>query len=262
MSPPTSLCYTDDHHGQLLMQLKNRVALVTGGAKRIGRAIALGIAARGAHVAFSYLSSSAEARATAKAIESLGVQALPVKADLSKAASIKRLTAQVWDTFGRLDVLVNSASNFYETPYERLTERDWDLALDTNAKGPFLCSWHASHLMRRNGSGKIINLADWAGERPYKDYLPYCVSKAAIIALTKALAKELAPTIQVNAIAPGPMLAPEDMTPAHRARVAAKVPLKRWGSPQDIVNTALYLIEGTDFATGAVFYVDGGRMIA
>jgi len=109
--------------------------------------------------------------------------------------------------------------------------------------------------------GKIINIADWAGVRPYRDYLPYCVSKAGVIGLTKALAKELAPRIQVTAIAPGPILPPPDMSPRERARIATRVPLKRWGSPQDIANTALFLIEGTDFMTGSTVFVDGGQLI-
>jgi NAD(P)-dependent dehydrogenase (short-subunit alcohol dehydrogenase family) len=242
--------------------LQDRVVLVTGGAVRIGKAIAMALAARGASVAFTYRTSGQQAQATLKSLKELGVPALAIRADLSRAADVKRLMARVWKAFGRLDVLINSASNFYEAPYDRLNEHDWDLALDANAKGPFLCSWHASHIMRRTGSGKIINFADWAGERPHIGYLPYCVSKAAVIGLTKALAKELAPLIQVNAIAPGPVLAPEGMTAAQRAKIAAKVPLRRWGSPRDIVNTVLYLIEGTDFMTGSVVHVDGGRLIA
>ena len=243
------------------MLLDKRVVLVTGGAKRLGKAISLALAARGASVAFSYHTSSTDAQSTLKEIKSLGVKALAVRADLSKTADVKRLMSEVRQTFGRLDVLINSAANFYEAPYDRLTERDWDLAMDTNAKGPFLCSWHASHLMRRTGGGKIINFADWAGERPYKNFLPYCVSKAAVVALTKALAKELAPAIQVMAIAPGPMLPPEEMDTASRKRVAAAVALKRWGSAEDITHTVTFLIEGTDFMTGSVVYVDGGRMI-
>ena len=163
--------------------------------------------------------------------------------------------------FGSLDVLVNSAANFQRTPFPTLSERDWDTALDTNLKGPFLCALYASRLMRRRG-GKIINLADWAGVRPYRDYLPYCVSKSGVIGLTKALAKELAPAIQVNAISPGPILPPPGMSRRERARIVKRVPLQRWGSPQDIVNTVLFLIEGTDFMTGSTIFVDGGQLIA
>ncbi len=244
------------------MTLEGRVALVTGGAKRIGRAIALTLAKRHAHIAFSYRTSATEAKETARLLEDHGVSVLPVKTDLAKAADIKRLIDRVRDRFGRLDVLVNSAANFVRTPYERLSERDWDRAMNTNLKGPFLCALHASRLMRKGDGGKIINIADWAGIRPYRGYLPYCVSKAGVLGLTKALAKELAPRIQVAAVAPGPMLPPPDMAASTRNRVAERVPLKRWGSPQDIANTVLFLLEGTDFITGSTIFVDGGQLIA
>jgi NAD(P)-dependent dehydrogenase (short-subunit alcohol dehydrogenase family) len=145
---------------------------------------------------------------------------------------------------------------------DRLSERAWEQTLDTNLKGPFLCSLYGSQLMRRHGGGKIINIADWAGVRPYRHYLPYCVSKAGVIGLTNALAKELAPNIQVNAIAPGPILPPNEMSAAARRRIAGRVPPARWGSPEDIANTVLFLIEGTDFMTGSTVFVDGGQLIA
>ena len=249
-------------HHHPTMRLDDRVVLVTGGARRIGQAVALTLAKRGAHIVFSYRTSSQDAQAAVKAIQQHQVQALAVRADLTKAADVRALITRVRQRFGRLDVLVNSAANFIRAPFETLSERDWDLTLNTNLKGPFLCALYASQLMRRHGGGKIINFADWAGIRPYRDYLPYCVSKAGIIGLTKALAKELAPRIQVNAIAPGPILPPPEMSAAARARVAQRVPLKRWGSPQDIANTVLFLIEGTDFMTGSVVFVDGGQLIA
>ena len=244
------------------MLLSNRVDLVTGGARRVGRAIALRLAQRRAQVAISYRTSAKDARATVEALRRYGVRATAIRADLSRAADVKRLIDRVARQFGRLDVLINSAANFDRTPFAALSERAWDRALDTNLKGPFLCALYASRLMRARGAGKIINIADWAGVRPYRDYLPYCVSKAGVIGLTKALAKELAPSIQVVAIAPGPMLPPAAMRPAERARVVRRVPLKRWGSPEDIATTALFLIEGTDFMTGSVVFVDGGQLIA
>ena len=238
------------------------MVLVTGGAKRVGRAMAVALAQRGARIAFSYRTSVHEALATIQALEQAGVDALAVRADLSKGPEVKRLIDRVHRRFGRLDVLINNAANFERTPFESLLERDWDHALDTNLKGPFLCALYASRLMKRHGGGKIINFADWAGVRPYRDHLPYCVSKAGVIGLTSALAKELAPAIQVVAIAPGPILPPKDMSASARARVAARVPLKRWGGAQEIVNTVLFLIEGTDFMTGSVIFVDGGQLIA
>ena len=244
------------------MELADRVVLVTGGARRIGRTIAFTLAQRRAHLVLSYRTAAREAEAFAQAIRRAGGEALAVRADVSRATDTQRLMDRLRRRFGRLDVLVNSAANFDRTPFATLSERAWNHALDTNPKGPFLCALYASRLMRRHGGGKIINLADWACVRPYRDYLPYCVSKAGVIGLTKALAKELAPHIQVNAIAPGPILPPPEMGAAARARVAARVPLKRWGSPQDIANTVRFLIEGTDFMTGSVVFVDGGQLIA
>ena len=244
------------------MTLDGRVALVTGGAQRIGQAIALALADRGADVALSYRTSARQARAAVEAIQRCGARALAVQADVGRVAEVRRLIDRIARRFGRLDVLINSAATFTRTPFAALSERDWDRALDANLKGSFLCALYASRLMRRHGGGKIINVADWAGLRPYRDYLPYCVSKAGVIGLTRALAKELAPGIQVNAIAPGPILPPAGMSRAARARTARRVPLRRWGSPADIVNTVLFLIEGTDFMTGSVVSVDGGQLIA
>ncbi len=245
------------------MEVHNRVVLVTGGARRLGRAIALHLARHQARVVISYRTAAVEARQTIRSLEQAGaLDAMALRADLSRAADVTRLMGRIAQRFGRLDVLVNSAANFERTPFATLTERQWDHALDTNLKGPFLCALSASRLMRRHGGGKIINIADWAGVRPYRHYLPYCVSKAGIMGLTKALAKELAPTIQVNAIAPGPMLPPEGMGRAERTRIVQRVPLKRWGRPQDIANTVLFLIEGTDFMTGSTVFVDGGQLIA
>ncbi len=244
------------------MKVQDRVALVTGGARRLGRAVALALAKRGARIVLSYRTSAQEAERTVTALQRSGVEALALRADLSNAADVKRLIDRIRQRFGRLDVLINSAANFNRTPFITLSERDWNRAMDTNLKGPFLCALYASRLMRKHGGGKIINVADWAGVRPYRDYLPYCVSKAGVIGLTKALAKELAPRIQVAAIAPGPVLAPAKMSRSTRARIASRVPLKRWGSPKDITNAILFLIEGTDFVTGSTIFVDGGQLIA
>ena len=244
------------------MMLNGRVALVTGGARRVGRTIALALARRGAHVIISYRTSASEAAATVETLTRCDVRAGALRANLSSAASVRQLIDRIRARYRRLDILVNSAARFDRTPFATLTAEDWDAAIDANLKGPFLCALYASRLMRRHGGGKIINLADWAGVRPYRHYLPYCVSKAGVLGLTKALAKELAPDIQVNAIAPGPVLPPPDMTAAARARIAARVPLKRWGSPEDIAHAVLFLIEGTDFMTGSTVFIDGGQLIA
>jgi pteridine reductase len=244
------------------MQLDDRVILVTGGAKRIGRSIALALSGRGARIVISYHSSSADARRTVAALQTAGSDAAAIRANLTRESDIARLCSQIHRRYGRLDVLVNSAAVFDRTPYKTLTSRQWDRAIATNLTGPFLCALYASRLMQRRGEGKIINFADWAGIRPYRDYLPYCVAKGGMVTLTKALAKELAPSIQVVAIAPGPVLPPAGMSARQRQRVAARPLLKRWGAPSDIANTVRFLIEGTDFMTGSVVYVDGGQLIA
>jgi len=244
------------------MILPGRVALVTGGARRIGQAIAVALARRRANVVISYRSSRREAAQTVEQLRRFGVRAEAIRADVSRPRDVRALFRHVARRFGRLDVLVNNASLFVRTPLARLTERSWDAHLDANLKGPFLCALLAIRLMRKAGGGKIINITDWAGERPYRGYLPYCVSKAGLTALTKALAKELAPRIQVIAVAPGPILPPPDMTPTERRRVVRRVPLKRWGAPEDVANAVVFAIEGTDFMTGSTIYVDGGRLIA
>ena len=243
------------------MRLEGAVALVTGGAHRLGRAIALTLAARGARVLITYRTAHREARLTLSDLQASGARAEAFRLDVANAREVQRVFAQIARKIGRLDILVNNAAVFQRTPFARLTERDWDLHLDTNLKGAFLCALSASRLMQARG-GKIINIADWAGERPYRDYLPYCVSKAGVIALTKSLAKELAPSIQVVAVAPGPILPPQDFTPAQRRRAIQRVPLKRWGSPEDIANAVVFAIEGTDFMTGSTIFVDGGQLIA
>ena len=244
------------------MRLEKRVVLVTGGAKRIGRHLALALARRGAHLIINYRYSNTDAQAVIREIETLGVEAMAVQGDVSNAADVDRMVRQSTERFGRIDVLINNAAVYFKTPFQHVSESDWDLTLDLNLKGSFLCARAVADGMVERGEGKIINFADWAGMRPYREYLPYCVSKAGVIALTQSLAQELAPAVQVNCIAPGPILLPEEMDEHEREKVIRATPLKRIGSPEDIVQTVLYLIEGTDFVTGGTYLVDGGRFIA
>jgi NAD(P)-dependent dehydrogenase (short-subunit alcohol dehydrogenase family) len=245
------------------MELAGRWALVTGAAKRVGRAIALELASRGAHVAVHYHTTPPdEVAATLEAIERHGVRAAALRADLGNAAEVASLADGAEARSGGVAVLVNSASNYLRVPFDRLTEAVWDASLDVNLKAPFLLAWHLGLRMRTRGTGAIVNVADWAGERPYRDYLPYCVSKAGLIGLTRALAKELAPTVRVNAVAPGPVLPPEDMTPAERQAVSRATPLGRFGSAEDVARCVRFLVEEAEFSTGALYHVDGGRSIA
>jgi pteridine reductase len=247
---------------ELTVQAAGKVAIVTGAARRVGKAIALALAARGAHVVITYNRSAAEAQQTRQEVEAHGVQGLALQGDVTRSHDIRALVEQVIERFGRIDILVNNASNYYKTPFHSLTEEQWDDLVDTNLKGTFLMAKRVGDEMLKAGSGKIINLADWAGYRPYKDYIPYCVAKAGVIALTQALAKTLAPSIQVNAVAPGPVMLPEDFDDSIREAVIRATPLKRVGSPQDVAQTVVFLVEGSDFITGATIMVDGGRLIA
>jgi pteridine reductase len=244
------------------MKLHGKVCLVTGAAKRVGRAIALALADRGAPIVVHYHRSAAEARAMVAEVRGRGVDAIAVRADQADARQVRAAVQQALRHFGRIDVLVNSAAVYRRTPFARLTERDWDFHLAANLKGPFLFALVVGqHLHRTRRTGRIINIADWAAMRPYRDYLPYCVSKAGVVCLTQVLAKELAPRVTVNAIAPGPVLLPTDFTAAARAQVIRSTVLRRLGSPADVVNAVLYLLEGGDFVTGHTLVVDGGRLI-
>jgi pteridine reductase len=244
------------------MELEGKVALVTGAGRRVGRAIALALASRGAAIAVHYRSSRAEADQLAAEVAANGGKAQTFRADLEKVADIEAMVAAALAALGRIDVLVNSASVFVRKPIDEVTERDWDVALDTNLKAPFFLSKLAGAAMRRQGAGKIVNIGDWAGIRPYNNYLPYTVSKTGIIGLTRALAKALAPEVQVNCVALGPVMAPEDYSAEEVARLVNATLTKKMGSPEDVARAVLFFCEGTDFATGATLLLDGGRLIA
>jgi pteridine reductase len=243
------------------MELKGRVALVTGAGKRVGRAIAMALADRGATIAIHYRSSQTEADAGVAAIESQGGRARAFAADLESVTAIEQMVTDVISAFGRIDVLVNSASVFYRKPLEELTEADWDANLDTNLKAPFFLSKFAGLAMRRQGAGKIVNIGDWAGIRPYNNYLPYTVSKSGLIGLTRALAKALAPEVQINCVALGPVMPPDDYDAAEIEKLKRATLTKTLGSPEDVARAVLYLCEGTDFTTGSTLMLDGGRLL-
>jgi NAD(P)-dependent dehydrogenase (short-subunit alcohol dehydrogenase family) len=245
------------------MKLKGKTALVTGAAKRVGREIALGLARRGANIVVHYNTSASGARDVVAEIKSLGVDAIAVRADQASAREVKVAVGGAVKHFREIHVLVTSAAVYRKTPFDTLTERDWDYHIDANLKGPFLFALEVGRHMKGRGiDGKIVLFSDWAAIRPYASYLPYCVSKAGVICLTKSLAKALGPKVQVNAIAPGPVLLPPDFTENEKQAVIEATVVKRLGSPQDVVNSVLFLIEGSDFITGHTLLVDGGRLIA
>ena len=242
------------------MNLKNRVALITGAGRRIGRAIALDLAAHGTSIAVHYRASQSEAEAVVAEIASKQGRAQTFRADLEHVTELEQMVAKVIESLGRIDILVNSASVFEPTPFENVTEKDWDASLDTNLKAAFFLSKFAGAAMRKQGTGKIINIGDWAGIRPYKDYLPYSVSKSAMIGLTKALAKELAPEVQVNCIALGMVMPPEGYTREEVERLVNRTLTRKMGTPDDVARAVVFFCE-TDFATGVVLPLEGGRLL-
>jgi len=232
-----------------------RTALVTGGARRVGAAFTRALAARGYRVAIHYRSGAADARALAADV---GGGAQVYAADLAQPGAATALVAEVARDMGPLDVVVNSASNFYQVPFREVTEALWDEVLSVNLRAPFFIAQAAAGVMRDGGT--IINMADLAAFETWPDYVPHGISKAGIVQLTRALARELAPGIRVNAIAPGLVLAPEDMSDAEAERYAASTPLRRNGTPADVVRALEYLIDAP-FVTGDVLFVDGGRQV-
>jgi len=205
--------------------------------------------------------SADEAGATVADLRALGVDADVARADLADGAQVRALAEEAEARSGGLAVLVTSASNYLRTPFDTIDEAVWDASIDVNLKAPFVLAWTLGRAMRARGEGVIVNVADWAGERPYKNYLPYCISKAGVIALTKALAIELAPAVRVNAVAPGPVLLPEYFGEREIAAVERATPLGV-GTPEDVARAIRFLAEEATFTTGSVLHVDGGRGVA
>lgn len=240
------------------MELEGKVALVTGAGQRVGRAIALGLAGQGAHVLVHFNRSVEEARSTVADIRALGVRAEMAQANLGNPLDIEELFVALESYFGRVDVLVNSASAFQPRDVLELTVEDWNYVMAVNLRAPFLCSQLAAHLMLARGTpGAIVNIADVAGVVPWVRFPHHSVSKAGLLMLTEVLAKSLAPEIRVNAVVPGPVLKPTEMNTHRWAELGDVLPLERTGEPAHVVQAVLSLI-ANDFATGTVFKVDGG----
>ena len=240
------------------MDPNGKVALITGGA-RIGQVVASALANRGCSLSLTYRGSRDAAEATAQSASSAGVKATVIRADATNEAEIVAAVGETVKSLGRLDILINMAAIYEKTPNPDGSL--WSAIQDANAKSAFLYSIHSSPIMKQNGSGRIVNFSDWlpvTGRPHYKDYVPYYVSKASVAALTEALALQLAPEILVNAIAPGPILAPPNLTPDENAQVLEATPLARWGGAEEIAKTVMFFVE-TDFVTGEFIRVDGGR---
>ena len=237
--------------------LDGQVALVTGASKRIGRSIALRLAADGANVAVHYHTSAAEAESVVGDIGALGRNAVAIQADVSKRYEAKAMAVAVERRFGRLDILVNNVGIFFPAKFEDLTDAQWDQIMDANLKSQFLCSQAVAQIMKRQGRGRIINLSSLGGMLPWPSFTHYCVSKAGSIMLTRCLARALAPEILVNGVAPGTIQFPGEPPDEEYIR---RVPLHRTGTGDDIAAAVAYLA-AADFVTGQILIVDGGRSL-
>lgn len=239
-----------------------KTILITGGSKRVGAAIARLMHATGANLMIHYRSSSGEARALQDELNAVrpGSVAL-IQADLLDIAVLPSLVSQTIATFGALDALVNNASSFYPTPVGSITEKDWVDLMGTNLKAPMFLSQAAANELRRR-QGCVVNITDIHADRPMKNYLVYSVAKAGLVGLTKSLARELAPEVRVNGVAPGPIMWPEDnpdFDEVSRQRIVSHTMLKRAGDPSDIAHAVRFFIEDAPFVSGQILAVDGGR---
>lgn len=243
------------------MDLHGKVALVTGGATRVGRAISLALARGGADIVVNYSSSATEALRTEADITALGRETLPFKADVAQAEQVQAMVDATLARFGRLDVLVNSASIWRGTPWPETSEADWDLLHGVAVKGAFLCARAAAPHLGAHGDGAIINIVDLSALVPFPGYLAHSNAKAALLNLTYALAMEMAPAVRVNAVGPGAVLPPPNYTDAQIEAAAAKNLLRRWGSAEDVASAVVFLAQA-QFITGILLPVDGGEMLA
>lgn len=249
------------------MQLKGKVALVTGGARRLGREIALALGGAGCDVAVHFGRSEEAAEETVSRLINLGVRSNAHQADLSNHSQIESLFDSVEKEFGRLDVLVNSAATFARTPFEEITVDEWDAVMTVNLRAPFLCSQHAAALMRRSPRepqepAHIVNIGDLSGLQIWPQFVPHGVSKAGLMHLTRAMASELAPDIRVNVVVPGAILPPPEIDEESAAwrEVGERLPVGRVGNTSDVADSVVFLCRN-DFITGEELVVDGGERL-
>jgi len=243
--------------------LAGKTALVTGAARRLGRASALALAQAGADVAITFRNSAREARETVVDLSALGVRAFALHCDITDEANVKAMMKEAGQELGRIDILVNNAANYETAEFEKLTVRQWDAIFASNTRGPFLVTREALKWMRRKrGTGrieaKVINMGSLGGLRPWPTHAHYCSSKAALHMLTKVMAKALAPEIAVNAIAPGMIDLGEKAAAAFMRRMAKQTPMRRNGRADEIAAAVLFFATAPQFITGQVLAVDGG----
>jgi 3-oxoacyl-[acyl-carrier protein] reductase/pteridine reductase len=233
------------------------VALITGAAKRLGRAAALALAEAGADVAITFLTSERDAQRTAKDVEKVGVRGLALPCDVTDPKQVRAVVGEVVGQLGALDILINNAGNYETAAFEDLSLQQWDAIFATNVRGPFLVSKEAlKHL--RSRKGRIINLGSLGGLRPWASHAHYCSSKAALHMLTKVMAKALAPEIAVNCVAPGMIDLEEKSAAEFMKRMAKQTPMKRNGTAEDVADAVAFFAAAPHFITGQVMFVDGG----
>lgn len=243
------------------MDLKNSVVFITGSAGRVGKAIALSLARKGARPVIHYHTGKEKAQKTAEELAEIAQRPLVVQGDLTRPESWLKIRDEIIAAHGRVDVLVNNAAVFYKTPLFDITEDQWDHFQNVNLKSVFFGCKIFGETMLKQKQGKIINIADVAAGQVWANYIPYSVSKAGVIALAKGMAKALAPYVTVNVIVPGIVLPAKEFDQNREQRLKRKIPLNRFGSPEDVANAVAYLIEGSDYMTGAEIKIDGGRTL-
>lgn len=236
-------------------ELDGKVALVTGAAKRIGRTLALALAKAGARVAITYRGSESAARSTVSELEALGIQAFAMQCDVRSPQSVEAAVNGVASRLGRLDILVNNAGLYETAALEQITVAQWDAMFETNTRGPFLMA-QASHPHLKSFHGRIINIGSLGGMHPWPTHGHYCTSKAALHMLTQTMSKAFAPEISVNCVAPGMIVNGE--VDEHYAHFAARTPMKRNGSAEDVAAAVMFFATGPHFITGQILGVDGG----
>ena len=240
------------------MDIRGKTALVTGGAHRVGRAITLALAREGANVAINYYSSAGEAQETAAMARSLGVEALPLQADVSQAGEVQAMVAAAEEALGGVDILVNGASLWRRTPFPMDDFAGWHRVTGILIDGSMYCANAVAPGMLRAGEGAIVNVVDLSAWQPWPGYAAHAVGKSALLALTRQLALELAPAVQVNAVAPGPVLPPPGYNQELADEIAARTLRGRWGSAEDVASAVVFLVQA-DYITGEVIVVDGGE---
>jgi pteridine reductase len=242
------------------MDIENKVALVTGGARRVGKAIAWALARSGARVIITYHTSADKAAITVAEIEQSGGRATAWHCDQRDLGDIDRLFDRLRQDFDQLDILINNAAIMERKPALEITPDDWSRVMDTNLRGPFFIAQRAAQWMIPGGGGVVVNITDLSALHPWPSYLTHTISKSGVVAMTQALALALAPSIRVNAIAPGAVLKPDEWDDERWGRTIAALPLPRKGTAEDVAEAVLYCVR-SDFMTGQTIVLDGGRSL-